>query len=180
MVSEEILIGRIWFLGAKNHDDLKAVKKRTVNGNEEVYANNYKYSSVRAYLNGKYESGDPQPQVYKDNGFLQTAFTPAAQNKIAVTSVDNSKECIYYAADPIQNINEQKAEAYASGVTQDKIFLISTDDYFEASLFGTITTKFKKLLTDYGMATGVLKVSYENAGQYMSRTPTCSNGIYGD
>ncbi|MCQ2613590.1 MAG: hypothetical protein MJ183_08340, partial [Treponemataceae bacterium] len=40
-----------------------AISDRTIGG-KTVYPNNYKYSTVRAYLNGTYESGDTQPKTY--------------------------------------------------------------------------------------------------------------------
>ena len=47
----------------------------------------YKYSTIRAYLNGKYEAGDTQTDVYTNKGFLQTAFTSQAQSLIADTEM---------------------------------------------------------------------------------------------
>jgi len=42
---------------------------RTING-ETIYPVNYKYSKVRAFLNGKYESGDTQSLDYLDSVLL--------------------------------------------------------------------------------------------------------------
>ena len=54
---------------------------REING-VTINSNNYQYSSLRAYLNGSYEDGDPQPHTYEGNGFLQTAFTTDMQSAI--------------------------------------------------------------------------------------------------
>lgn len=68
-----------------------------------IHHNNYEHSRIRAFLNGiAYIQGDeniyvkglkPYTRVNEEfvgRGFLQTAFTPALQSKIAVTTVDNS------------------------------------------------------------------------------------------
>nr|MCR5171700.1 DUF6273 domain-containing protein [Treponema sp.] len=60
-----------------------------------IYPNNYKYSTLRAWLNGKYETGDPQEPTYQDNGFLQKAFTATAQSKIKVSNVDTFVDKIF-------------------------------------------------------------------------------------
>ena len=72
--------------------------ERTIGG-KTIYANNYKYSTVRAYLNGSYEEDDTQAKTYQDAGFLQTAFTPQAREFIATTTVDNSARSANLASD---------------------------------------------------------------------------------
>ncbi len=67
---------------------------RTING-ETIYPVNYKYSKVRAFLNGKYESGDTQSQDYLDRGFLQKAFTKRAQDRIYEGAVDDCMDKIF-------------------------------------------------------------------------------------
>ena len=94
-----------------------------------VYANNYKYSTIRAYLNGKYESDDTQSKTaYENKGFLQTAFTAEAQNLIAVTTVDNSAESTTDSGRICP-----KATDYYCADTEDKIFLLSLK---EATYYG--------------------------------------------
>lgn len=58
-----------------------STSSRTINS-ATVYANNYKYSTIRAYLNGSYESGDSQTKTYENKGFLQTAFTRQHKEKL--------------------------------------------------------------------------------------------------
>lgn len=65
-------------------------KSRTIN-NFTFGPNFYKYSTIRAYLNGKYENDDnTQGTTYQDKGFLQKAFTATAQNNITSTTLKNS------------------------------------------------------------------------------------------
>ena len=93
---------------------------RTI-ADKPVYANNYKYSTIRAYLNGKYESDDTQSKTaYENKGFLQTAFTSTAQLLIADTRVSNLASD---AGDSGNNI--YGANCYACADTTDKIFLLS-------------------------------------------------------
>ena len=66
----------------------KYTSDRTISGSV-IHPNNYKYSTLRAFLNGKYESGDSNNSSYSNNGFLQKAFTSSAQSKIKTVSVDN-------------------------------------------------------------------------------------------
>ena len=70
-----------------------------------IQHNNYEHSRLRAFLNGiAYVQGDENiylkgtktPMRTNDEfvgrGFLQTAFSPAMQSKIAVTTIDNSRK----------------------------------------------------------------------------------------
>ena len=97
-------------------------------GEASVYANNYKYSTIRAYLNGSYESDDTQTTTYKDKGFLQTAFTAVAQELIATTTVDNSGESTTDATGSLikaDGTNSSFPTDYTCANTNDKIFLLS-------------------------------------------------------
>ena len=79
LLAETILKGGICY----NHNE----ENRIING-QTIYPNNYKYSTIRAYLNGSYESGDSQPTTYSGNGFLQIAFTTGyAAGRAAATAV---------------------------------------------------------------------------------------------
>ena len=114
--------------------------------------NNYKYSTIRAYLNGKYESDDTQSKTaYENKGFLQTAFTAEAQNLIAVTTVDNSAES---TTDFGWNLN--MAIDYDCADTEDKIFLLSMKeatsyDFPAYNKSGAGNARIRKP-TDYAMA----------------------------
>ncbi len=104
---------------------------RTI-GVSTVYGNSWRYSTMRAYLNGSYESGDTQTKTYSGKGFLQKAFTSSAQNLIATTSVDNSKRSTnpYNDATLWNSGNNPYAE---NNPTSDKIFLLSIYDLTNTS-----------------------------------------------
>ena len=71
-----------------------------------VYSNNYKYSTIRAYLNGSYEEDDSQEHTYSDKGFLQTAFTAQAQNNIRQTGYKNDEQSSKARKNPDNENNE--------------------------------------------------------------------------
>ena len=119
LLAESVLTGNVpYYISSSN---------RTI-GSLNVYANNYKYSTIRAYLNGTYESNDPQTNTYTNKGFLQTAFTEKAQNLIATTTVDNSATS---TTDSGNNLNQ--ATSYACANTNDKIFLLSEKEVTTSS-----------------------------------------------
>ena len=138
---------------------------RTIAGTT-VYPNNYKYSTIRAYLNGKYESDDTQSKTaYENKGFLQTAFTAEAQNLIAVTTVDNSAASTTDSLDH-SGLHLGEAKDYACADTKDKIFLLSikeaTSYGFPAyDRCGEGNARIRKT-TDYAMANHA--VQYSTAG----------------
>lgn len=106
LVAEDILTGHVPYCVSSGN--------RTIGG-KTVCANNYKYSTIRAYLNGRYEADDTQSKTeYAEKGLLQTAFTKSAQNLIAVTEVDNS----------LATTSDTKNK-YICENTTDKLFLLS-------------------------------------------------------
>ena len=137
-----------------------STSSRTI-GEATVYANNYKYSTIRAYLNGFYESDDTQTQTYINKGFLQTAFTASAQGLIATTTVDNSGESTTDATGSLtkaDGTNSNYPTDYTCANTSDKIFLLSekevtTTDYGFASYssYGTGNSRIR-VTTDYAKA----------------------------
>lgn len=138
---------------------------------EAVYENNYKYSSIRAYLNGldyydrKYPSNTVKKTDYTDKGFLQTAFTAEAQNLIAVTTVDNSAASTTDSGNKLDEVTE-----YACADTKDKIFLLSmkeaTSYGFPAyNKSGAGSARIRKP-TDYAMANYAYQDSTDGYGGY--------------
>lgn len=120
---------------------------RSINGTY-VYHNNYKYSTIRAWLNGKYESGDPQTPTYEGNGFLQKAFTAVAQGKIKDTIVDNSPASTNPASNPEEYNNGKNSHACDS--TTDKIFLLSQKEAQPDSSSYQLWNQYRKRKpTDY-------------------------------
>ena len=103
----------------------------TIDG-EKVYANNYKHSDIRAWLNDE---------------FLNTAFGEAAQGLIETTEVDNSVYSTGYS------INE-----YACENTFDKVFLLSyreaaNSEYGFSSDYSDYTA-WQMTVSDYARSTG--------------------------
>ena len=95
----------------------KSTSNRTISGST-VYPNNYKYSTLRAFLNGKYESGDNNNSSYSNNGFLQKAFTSSAQSKIKTVSVDNGGSDKIFVLS--HSLNELKNTSYGFPVALDQ------------------------------------------------------------
>ena len=105
------------------------ISSRTLN-ETTIYANNYKYSNIRAYLNGtanQFVTDGGTASIYDvdwtGKGFFQTAFTAAAQGLIVDTQVDNSAA----STNPASNAElwNSGKNSYACGETDDKIFLLS-------------------------------------------------------
>ena len=151
------------------------VSSRTIS-DATVYTNNYKYSTIRAWLNGRYESDDSQANKYAGKGFLQTAFTQSARDLIELTTVDNSAES---TTDATGTLDE--ATDFACANTTDKIFLLSekeatTTSYgFAGFESGAGNTRIR-VTTDYAKATGAYQSSTEGyGGWWWLRSPHCDD-----
>ncbi|MBO5731272.1 MAG: InlB B-repeat-containing protein [Treponema sp.] len=138
---------------------------RTI-GNATVYPNNYKYSTIRAWLNGLdvVKSDSENDSTYKDKGFLQTAFTTSAQNLIEETTVDNSKESTFGRGETGGD------NPYVCTNTSDKIFLLSEQEattagygFVEYNEYGEGNTRIR-VTTDYAQATGAYHSSTDGYG----------------
>lgn len=114
LLAENVLDGLVWL--KKSH------RVRTIN-DQKINMNNYKYSTVRAFLNGKHESDDIDDHGYDNNGFLQNAFTETARSKICNTLVDNSEKSTQAASS-----NESVTNPYACDNTTDNIFVLSVQE----------------------------------------------------
>jgi hypothetical protein len=184
LLAENILTGGIPYYVDKNERTITGAGTKEGKPNI-VYLNNYKYSTTRAWLNGKAESNDTQEKnkAYEEKGFLQTAFTPEAQGLITPTTVDNSVR----STNPESNAtlwNSGKNE-YACENTTDKIFLLSEQeatmsdygfaDYnvYVGDSKGTTTSTRIRVNTDYAKATGVYQDS--EAGLWWLRSPSDSS-----
>ena len=89
------------------------------------YANNYEYSTIRAWLN---------------DDFYNTAFNDLQKNMILTTTVDNSVESTRYS--PNENVCPN---------TDDKVFLLSYD---EAYKYLDEPNRYGKTPTDYAQSQG--------------------------
>ncbi len=155
------------------------VSIRTISGND-VYFNNYKYSTIRAYLNGSYEADDTQTRTYAGKGFLQTAFTNELQALIATTTVDNSAR----STNTDRNASEWNSGVndYACANTADKIFLLSEQEvtasgygfsqtvvelpaYISRNEYNCIDASNRRIRfpTDYGLANFCYKSRYDSS-----------------
>ena len=160
-------------------------KNRTIDS-ETVYPNNYQHSRIRAYLNGLsyYQSGNPSTNTeFENKGFLQTAFTDTAQNKIKETAVDNSAGS---TTDNGGSINGSGTNQYACGETSDKIYLLSELEVTNFAKYhfgsfiarGTSTLRLRTV-SDYARATGAYMSSeyltteqdYRYRGWWWLRSP---------
>ena len=129
-----------------NHYYHHTTSSTTIDG-EKVYANNYKHSDIRAWLNGE---------------FLDTAFVEVAQSLIETTEVDNSVYSTGYSGNP-----------YACENTFDKVFLLS---YREAvnSDYGFSSDTARMTVSDYARSTGAymdISNDYFGCGNWWLRSP---------
>ena len=150
-----------------------STSQRTI-GSQTVHANNWQYSTIRAWLNGSYEASDTQDTTYTNKGFLQTAFTADAQSLIADTSVDNSAASTIpseITAEALKSDWNDGVNSYASDTpTTDKVFLLSeqeatTESYGFATYSdsGEGSTRIR-VTTDYAKATGAYQSSTPGYG----------------
>ena len=157
---------------------------RTVGSDTNIYPNNYKYSQIRAYLNGLdyyYDERNTQTTtktVYTGKGFLQTAFTQNAQGLIADTVVDNSVETTGYSEDTY-------ATEYACENTTDKIFLLSESEVINSDYGFAAYDSYGKgnarirFPTDYAKANNVSMITSGGyGGSWWLRSPLCNRSHY--
>lgn len=160
-------------------------------GNKLIYANNYKYSNVRAFLNGlenQYvaEGGSRTANDinWNNSGFLQRAFTVNQRNLIAVTTVDNSGESTSDSLAKLPAADGNNAYSkfdFTCENTEDKIFLLSekevTDSELKYSEFGNYAPENEMFrtreMTDYALANYVkaAKPGSDYSTAYYLRSP---------
>lgn len=122
LVAENILNANISY-------NLSGTGKRDIGSDKDITPSNYKYSQIRAYLNGlEYYNENTPDDKYKNNNFLNTAFSSAARGLIKTTKVDNS-------AESTKSPNDKKsADDNISPTTEDKIFLLSESEVIKYSI----------------------------------------------
>ncbi|MBR2361052.1 MAG: InlB B-repeat-containing protein, partial [Spirochaetaceae bacterium] len=156
LLAEKVLTGGIPYYVVNS--------QRTI-GSQTVYPNNWQYSTIRAWLNGSYEGDDTQDKTYDGKGFLQTAFTSAARDKIAETDVENSEGSTFGTGE-----TQQYANQYVCSNTTDKVFLLSQQEatdirygFAEYDQSGLGSTRIR-VTTDYAKATGAYQSSTAGYG----------------
>lgn len=139
---------------------------RTLN-NTTIYPNNYKYSNIRAYLNGIKNQfvtdggiSDSYTTDWSEKGFLQTAFTSLGIQNIADTIVKND----------INTTRNDTNELFLCDTTIDKVFLLnyrdSTDSNYSFSNNTSVQdSKRIRAVTDYS------KANYTTGVYYYLRSP---------
>ncbi|MCQ3035643.1 MAG: DUF6273 domain-containing protein [Bacilli bacterium] len=145
--NNEYFISSAKILDAHRHNEsYDGTKLRTdYQGNTgEAYANNYKYSEVRSWLN---------------TDFYNAAFS-SDDTLIKTTEVDNSASTTF-----------SDANKYACENTNDKVFLLSTKDLYNSSYGFDSNDSRKCKPTDFALARGVqCNLSYD-VGDYWTRSP---------
>lgn len=144
--------------------------ERTVDG-ETVYANNYEYSHIRAFLNSydgrEYNVSDysyhtADYKYYQNNGFYYQAFSTEEKNYILTTTVDNRSIT-----------TDNSPNKYACNNTEDKIFALG---YKEAVSYNQLTTTSgAKLVTDYARANSAFYSTSSSSlgkGRWWLRSPS--------
>lgn len=180
LFSEKLLVGGIPFRACATADGDIAV---TI-GSDEVYSNNYKYSTIRAYLNGECEPCDTLNSKFlkdlgekkSDAGFLQSAFFEEGRARIATVTVDNSLSSCN------ASVGNEKPE-YICPDTEDKIFLLSYRDIVSCEYgFPSSEGKCSERLrtnTDFALARGsktqTLDASLGAGGWYYLRSPSMTS-----
>ena len=157
LISENVLTADIPFYDYDNEGNNEY--KRNINS-KEIYPNNYKYSTIRAYLNGSYESDDTQTKEYEGKGFLQKAFTGSAQNLLNVTTVDNS---VSSTCNFISGLGE--SNDFICENTEDKVFLL-------CKLHETLFLEVLKNIYNYHKQTDYAKANYNYDDCWWLRTPS--------
>lgn len=151
-----------------------STSNRTING-KTIYPNNYKYSTIRAYLNGSaYEDGDNQQPSYSGKGFFQTAFSTTAQSKIKKVTLDNNSQF------KSGYIYDKYFYPYSCDSTEDKVFLLGMkemintsygfSDYSYASYGSNDCDERTRYPTDYALASGHYRNIDDSYANYHLRT----------
>jgi hypothetical protein len=147
-----------------------------------IYHNNYKYSTLRAMMNG-YDGSSYSVANFSGNGFIDLAFTSAERALITTSTVDNSAAT---TVEKPEDPTEVATNAYACANTTDKLFCLSYQDLINTSYGFSSSASDRSeprraVLNDYLRATGIYmdtSYSYYGKGGWWSRSPDASNSIY--
>ena len=178
LLAENILTANVPY-----YDYNSSRNTRTVGSNTSILPNNYKYSQIRAYLNGLdyyYDTSSTETTKktdYTGKGFLQTAFTQNAQGLIADTEVDNREKTTGYSE------GTYAPAYYACENTTDKIFLLSESEVINSDYgFAAYNSSGKgnarvRIPTDYAKANYVSTYSSDGYGGFWWLRSPCRGNI---
>ncbi len=143
LVAENVLINSCF--NSENLD--RKINDKTI----QLY--DYKYSTIRAYLNGLNGNGY-EVEDFGNKGFVNKAFTEKTIQKINTVNVHN----------------------VGLEDTEDKVFLLSFEDvtntdYGFTSAYRETDTSRLREITDYSRATGVWQTLKSKYGSWWLRTP---------
>lgn len=125
----------------------------------QIHGNNYKYSTIRAFLNG-YNGSAYEVENFEGKGFIDLAFTQEEQAKILETMVDNSAQT-----------TDNSSNQYVCENTNDKIYLMSYSE-MEKTDYGYKNNRDRmRKGTDYAIAKGLSVNSSNNHSYYWTRSP---------
>ncbi|MBQ1709594.1 MAG: InlB B-repeat-containing protein, partial [Treponema sp.] len=178
ILAENLLTANVSYYNYASYPSTRSIDGST------IQPNNYKYSQIRAYLNGLtyYDDSNTVMDSYENNGFLQKAFTTSAQNLIFDTEVDNSER----STNPDANgtLWNSGTNDNACDNTTDQIFLLSEQevttsnygfaayDVYIGDANGTTESSRVRYATDYARANSTYQdTSSGNAGSWWLRSP---------
>ena len=142
-----------------------STSSRMVSGST-VYPNNYKYSNLRAWMNGL-DGSSYNVANYAGKGFLNLAFKSSEASLIKTTTVDNSA-----------STTGNSSNSYACANTSDKVFALSVSEVMNTaygffSYYSGDPARMAKP-TDYAVANGAYvstDSSYYGNGYWRLRSP---------
>ena len=138
---------------------------RNING-VDIAANNYKYSNIRAWLNG-YDGTEYKVSDYTNKGFYNMAFKDNEKGAIITKEVDNSASTTF-----------SSTNKYACENTFDKMYLLSYQDMYNGNYGFTDNESRYAQVTDYAKAVGACwntSIEYLDNGYYWLRSPNYYN-----
>ncbi|MCI7565654.1 MAG: InlB B-repeat-containing protein [Treponema sp.] len=178
ILAENLLTANVSYYNYASYPSTRSIDGST------IQPNNYKYSQIRAYLNGLtyYDDSNTVKDSYENNGFLQKAFTKSAQKLIFDTEVDNSARSTN--PDANSTLWNSGTNDNACDNTTDQIFLLSEQevttsnygfaacDVYIGDPNGTTESSRVRYATDYARANYTFQdTSNGNAGSWWTRSP---------
>ena len=178
LLSECVLTANIPYYGS-THPNQRSL-------NEEIIRpNNYKFSNIRAYLNGinnQFVTDGGIQDSYTVNwtniGFLQSAFLPSSQELIADTTVDNTARSTNPDGDNFELLWNNGANQYACDSTTDKIFFLSIQEITKIDYGFTSYDNLRDDNSRFRANTDYAKANYSaDAGSnwWFLRSPSVTN-----